>query len=138
MELTISEVDYAPGDLPEQTPLIVDLLRELPGDDRPDYWLGELRTPIRWLHENHERRITHLILAARWEGTRIEPGIKSLPVGIAYVTNQSLLNDPRLDFSKCSYVAIGISHDTSGDKPVEPPPGILAGTVGRFFRTGNQ
>jgi hypothetical protein len=138
MELTISDVDYAPEDLPEQTPFVVDLVREMPGDDRPDYWLGTLRTPIRWLHKNHERHITHLILAARWEGTRIEPGVKSLPVGIAYVTDQSLLNDSRLEFSKCAYVAIGISHDTSGERPVERPGEILAGTIGRFIRTGNQ
>ena len=84
MQLTISDVDYAPEDLSGQAPFVVDLIREMPGDDRPDYWLGALRTPIKWLHENHERRITHLILAARWEGTRIEPGVNSLPVGIAY------------------------------------------------------
>ena len=93
MELTITGVDFAPDDLYEQTPFVVDLLRELPGDDRPDYWLGELRTPIRWLQDDHEREITHLILAARWEGTRIEPGVKNLPVGIAYVTDQSVLNE---------------------------------------------
>lgn len=136
MELTISEVDYAPGDLYEQTPLVVDLLRELPGDDRPDYWLGELRTPVRWLQENHERQITHVVLAARWEGTRIEPGVENLPVGIAFVTDASLLDDARLDFSKCSYVAIGISHDTGSGKPAEAPDGILAGSIGRLFGKG--
>jgi len=46
MELTITGVDYAPEELDEQTPLVVKLLREMPGDDRPDYWLGELKTPI--------------------------------------------------------------------------------------------
>lgn len=138
MELTIADVDHAPEDLQEQTPLVVELLRELPGDDRPDYWLGRLHTPIRWLHDNQERRITHLVLAARWEGTRIEPGVESLPVGIAYVTDESLLNDSQLDFSKCSYVAIGISHDTGAGKPVERARGILAGTIGRFFGRGNQ
>jgi hypothetical protein len=138
MELTISGVDYAPHDLYEQTPFVVDLIRELPGDDRPDYWLAELRSPIRWLHENHDRRITHLILAARWEGTRIEPGVKGLPVGIAYVIDPSLLGDSRLDFAKCSYVAIGVSHDTGAGTPVERTAGVLAGTIGRFFGRGNQ
>jgi hypothetical protein len=138
MELTISDVDYAPEDLYEQTPLIVDLVREFPGDDRPDYWLGKLQTPVRWLHENDERRINYVVLAARWEGTRIEPRVESLPVGIAFVTDESLLNDSRLDFSKCSYVAIGISHDTSAGERAERPQGVLVGTIGRFFGTGNQ
>jgi hypothetical protein len=111
LQITISGVDYAPGDLYGQTPIIVDFVREIPGDDRPDYWLGVSRSPIRWLLDNHERLVTHVILAARWEGTRIEPGIKDLPVGIAYVTDQSLLDDERLTLSKCSFVAIGIAHD---------------------------
>jgi hypothetical protein len=109
MELTITSVDYAPDELYDQTPLIVTLLKEMPGDDRPDYWLGEVKTPISWIHDNHERKITHLILAARWEGTRIEPNVKDLPLGIAYVTDASLIDDLGLDFKKCSYVAIGLA-----------------------------
>jgi hypothetical protein len=138
MELTISSVDYAPEDLYEQTPFVVDMLRELPGKDRPDYWLAKARTPIRWLHQNHERSITHIIVTARWEGTRLTAGVQQIPVGIAYVTDESLLTDSRLDFSKCAYVAIGLAHDTSGGKPAEKPHQILGGTIGRFFGMGNQ
>lgn len=138
MTLTITSVDHAPGDLHEQTPLIVELLRELPGDDRPDYWLARPRSPLRWLHQNHQRQIAHLVLAARWEGLRIERGVRNLPVGIAYVTDESLLDDSRLDFSKCSYVAIGLCHDTTAGAPVERPRGILAGTVGRLFGKGRR
>lgn len=138
MELTIINVDYAPDELYKQTPIVVKLLREIPGDDRPDYWLGEAKRPIKWIQENHEKKITHLVLVARWEGTRIEPNAKDLPVGIAYVTDQSLLNDARLDFSKCSYVAIGISHETGGGEPIEKNENILAGTIGRFFGVGNK
>lgn len=138
MELTITSVDYAPEELDKQTPLVVHLLREMPGDDRPDYWLGEVETPIKWIHDNFEIEITHLILAARWEGTRIEPNVKDLPVGIAFVTDQSLLNDEKLDFKKCSYVAIGISYETGGGKPVKKNENILSGTIGRFFGMGNK
>lgn len=103
--MTISGVDYAPDDLYEQTPIEVNLLREIPGKDRPDYWLGELVKPLRWAEK--QQMITHLILAARWAGTRIDTSMKSLPVGIAYVTDQTLLEDSELDFKKCAYVAIG-------------------------------
>lgn len=88
MQLTITSVDYAPEDLYDQVPMMVDLIREIPGHDRPDYWLGALKTPIRWLVENQVREVTHLVVAARWEGTRIDVGVQSLPIGIAYVTDQ--------------------------------------------------
>jgi hypothetical protein len=104
----IESVDYAPAELYEQCPITVELIREIPGPDRSDYWLGEVRTPIEWIKENRE--ITHVILAARWEGTRIEAKATNLPVGIAYVTDETLLSDSKLTFDKCAYVAIGLSH----------------------------
>jgi hypothetical protein len=136
MQLTISSVDYAPEALYEQTPIVVDLVRQIPGDDRPDYWLGEVQRPIRYIKDNHERSITHLILAARWAGTQISPGAEQLPVGIAFVTDSSLLEDTKLDFKKCDYVAIGISSETSGGKSMRPLTSTLAGRIGRAFGLG--
>ena len=138
MQLTIVSVDYAPEELHEQTPIIIDLVREIPGTDRPDYWLGELDKPIKWIDENREREISHVILAARWEGTRIESGAKDLSVGIAYVVDESLINDATLDFAKCRYVAIGISHETSDGSPIIESKNISSGTIGKFFGTGSQ
>lgn len=135
MQLTITSVDYAPEDLYEQVPLVVDMIREIPGDDRPDYWLGSLRTPIRWLVDNHIREVTHLVLAARWQGTAIAVGAENLPVGIAYVTDQSVLDDKQLDLAKCVYVAIGISTETRGGAKPKPLKDILAGTITRAFGT---
>jgi len=103
--MTISSVDYAPDELHDQTPIVVNLVREMPGPDRPDYWLGELLAPIRWAEKGGD--VDYLILAARWEGTQIEPGMEQLPVGIAYVTDQTLLNDVQVDFDKCAYIAVG-------------------------------
>ena len=138
MELTITSVDYAPGELYEQIPLVVCLIKEMPDDDRPDYWLGEVEAPIKWFHENHEQKITHLILAARWEGTSIEPHAKDLLVGIAYVVDQSLLEDDRLNFRKCEYVAIGISHENGSGEPIKKNKNIPDGAIGRFFGVGTQ
>ena len=138
MELTITMVDYAPEELHEQLPLVATLIKEIPGDDRPDYWLGEVKTPIKWIHENHEKKITHLLLAARWVGTKIAPQAKDLAVGIAYVTDQSLLNDSKVDFNKTSYVAIGISHETEGGELIEKSENILSGIIGHSFGMGNK
>ena len=138
MELTIINVDYTPEELYSQTPIIVELIKKIPGDDRPDYWLGKVKNPIKWIQDNEERNITHLVLASRWEGTAIEPNVKDLPVGIAFVTDQSLLEDKRLDFKKCAYVAIGISYDTSGGKAVKKDDKILSGNIGKAFGRGNH
>jgi len=136
MELHVTSVDYAPEELHDQVPLVFELLREIPGSDRPDYWIGRCKKPIQWIDGNKE--ITHVVIAARWEGTRIEPHVENLPIGISYVTDDSVLTDEVLDFDKCSYVAIGISHETAGDPPPKKHEGILAGTIGRFFDKGNQ
>ena len=138
MQLTITTVDYAPEELYRQVPIVVDLLRQIPGDDRPDYWIGAVRTPISWLVDNRPRAVTHLVVAARWEGTSIGPGARELPIGIAYIVDQSLLDDDRLDLAKCSYVAIGLSSETSRGDTSRPRPlrQILAGTIARAFGTG--
>ncbi|MDE2347511.1 MAG: hypothetical protein KGL92_03315 [Gammaproteobacteria bacterium] len=138
MELTITSVDYAPPELSEQVPIVINLLRELPGTDRPDYWLGEVQKPIRWLQDNHEIFVTHVVVAARWVGTKIAPGAKNLPVGIAYVIDQTLLNDPTLDFAKSKYVAIGFSHETSSIRGPARTGGMLGGRIGRFFGLGGK
>lgn len=136
MQLTITTVDYAPEDLYEQVPFVVDLIRQVPGDDRPDYWVGALHVPIRWLVDNHVREVTHLVVAARWQGTEIAPGAENLPVGIAYVTDPSVLNDEHLDLAKCAYVAIGISTETGGGAKPTPLKEILSGRIARGFGTG--
>jgi hypothetical protein len=108
MRLTISDIDSAPPDLEAQAPFTVELLRELPGPDRPDYWLGRLRRPLKWNRDGETVEVTHLVLGARWQGTRIGRDRK-LPVGIAYVTDPTLLQDTHVVFDKCRYVAIGMA-----------------------------
>jgi len=138
MELKVTDVDYAPDELYDQVPLKFQLLKEIPGSDRTDYWIAKCLTPIRWIDDNCAKEITHVVVAARWEGTRIEPNVKNLPIGISYVTDESVLTDEFLDFNKCRYVAIGISHETAGGPPPKKHKGILAGTIGKFFGKGNQ
>jgi hypothetical protein len=52
MKITIDSVDYAPDDLYDQVPIVAWLTRQVPGDDRPDYWLCELVRPISWATPN--------------------------------------------------------------------------------------
>jgi hypothetical protein len=111
MKINVTSVDYAPPELEGQTPFHVELLRKIPGSDRPDYWLGVAAQPIRWLKEGREVQVTHIVVSARWQGTQIGPGMKQMPIGIAYVTDSSILDDSFLDFKKCAYVAIGVADE---------------------------
>ena len=110
MRIVIHSVDHAPEDLYGQTPIRARLVRTLEGTDRRgrNYWLAELETPISWTKDGAERAINHLVVAARWEGTSIQPGA-TLPVNIAYVTSDSLLASKVLDLAQTEYVAIGMA-----------------------------
>jgi hypothetical protein len=112
MKLRITDVDYAPEELYGQVPFEASLLREVPGKDRPDYWLAELAKPLQWKSkEGNEVTVTHIVLTARYVGARIAPGVGEITVGIAYITDISALADAQLDFSKCYYSAIGTARE---------------------------
>lgn len=115
MRIRITSVDNAPDELYEQTPFEAALLREVPGPDRPDYWLAELSRPLLWRRGAAETPVNYLVLAARWQGTKIGAGMRGLPVGIAYVVDESVLADAELDFAKCVYVAVGAADEITGD-----------------------
>ena len=116
MNIRIDSVDHAPDDLYRQTPLRGRLLRTIAKHDRSDrfrsasadYWLAELRTPLSWTRDGVTRTIRHLVLAARWERTSIQPGA-TLPVGIAYVVDEALLSSESFDLTQAEYVAIGMA-----------------------------
>lgn len=139
MELTVTSVDYAPRELDEQVPFKAKLLRLLPGPDRPDYWLGEVSPPLFWIKNNHRIEVGYVIVCARWQGTQIEPRVRDLPIGIAYVTDPSQLADESVHFEKCEYVAIGLAHEISEDEsPPTPTDKIQAGRIGKAFGRGNS
>ena len=106
--IRIASVDHAPDDLYAQLPLRGRLLRTIAGHGRPDCWLAELRTPLSWIREGWTRRIRHLVLWARWEGNAILPGA-TLPVGIAYVIDDSVLESASFEPAQAEYVAIGLA-----------------------------
>ena len=114
MRLTVTSVDYAPEDLYGQVPITIDLIRQIPGDDRPDYWLGTLARPIRWVVNDQTQEVTHVVVGARLEGRMIAAGLQGLPINIAYVTDQSVLDDAHLDFLKSAYKPVGTASETSG------------------------
>ena len=113
MRFTITSID-GPKELEDLAPLSTNLICKIAGPDRPDYWIAALESPINVVIDNFDREISHLILSSRLKGTNIAGGVTNLRLGIAYVTDSSLLEDMALDFGKCRYVATGMGSDTSG------------------------
>jgi hypothetical protein len=111
MKINVTSVDHAPSELEGRTPFHVELMRKIPGSDRPDYWLGVAAQPIRWLKEGREVQVTRIVVSAPWQGTQVGPGMKQMPIGIAYVTDSSILDDSFLDFKECAHVAIGVADE---------------------------
>jgi hypothetical protein len=134
MDLTIRSVKYAKGDKSDQIPLRVTLLRQLPGPDRPDYWIGQVKEPFEWTgKEDGQMTITHLVLASQWENTRVSEGVTRLPVGIAYVIDPSLLDDDELDIDKIRFVAHAVADDPDAENPVESLVSRMTGTIAGMF-----
>jgi hypothetical protein len=109
MKVLVRSIDTGPTDLEHQLPFQATLLREIAGRDRPDYWLAQLDAPLRWAQPERHYEITHIILATRAVDDRITADMRNTGVGIAYVIDMTLLQDEQIDFSKCSYVAIGFA-----------------------------
>lgn len=115
MDLALYGVAFGRGHKSDDVPLTITIVRRIPGPDRPDYWLGKLHQPLRWVSETAEEyEVTHLVVAGQWAEPELAPGVVRLPVGIAYVIDESLLDDEVLDVEKIRYVATGVADDPEG------------------------
>ena len=138
MDLRLRSVAFKTGDKSDDVPLKVTLLRQIPGPDRPDYWIGALEKPFQWISgsEPGAFNITHLILATQWEETSVRPGVTRLPVGIAFVVDPSLLDDRELDLDKIRYVALGIADDPDAKPSTGSWSSKVAGVITGAFGKG--
>ena len=139
MELNLRSVAFKTGDKSDQIPLRVTLLRQIPGPDRPDYWLGALQKPFQWISgsEPGAFEIKYLVLATQWQETSVRAGVTRLPVGIAYVVDPTLLEDRELDLDKIRYVADGVADDPDAPAPPESWPSKVAGVIAGMFGSGD-
>ncbi len=131
MHLCITSVDYAPESFEAAVPITIKLLRQLPGPDRPDYWLGELEVPFEYVADEKLLKAKYFIVSARWQGTQITPNAENLPINIAVLIDETQLYASQIDFAKSKFIAIGFVNEVKGRTE------ITAGTIGRFFGTGS-
>lgn len=105
MKLTVTAVDE-PHEIESRLPLTIDLIRQMPGSDRPDYWLGKPAAPIIWSHLGQRRQIDYVVLASRHEGRKIESGARGILAALCYVTDPEMADAAAVDFKLTPYVAI--------------------------------
>lgn len=129
--IRITRLDLGPQELVDQLPVTAQLLRMLPGPDRPDYALAVASTPVRftstvdalaaqgipvagidprWVRVEPDGTVRAtvfgLVLAPRVVGAALHPTMVDLPVALALVIDPTQMSDPAVDFAKCSYVAV--------------------------------
>ncbi|KRC61512.1 hypothetical protein ASE14_11695 [Agromyces sp. Root81] len=142
-KIVITSVDSAPADLVAQLPVHAELVRILPGSDRPDYSLAVAKKPIHFrttvvaleqagvdpssadpqmirVHEDGsvDLLVFGLVLCARIAGETIHLGMQDFPVNIAYIIDNTQLGDAAVDFSKSYFAAIGLISMDASDSPV--------------------
>lgn len=137
----LARFDLAAEELTWQLPVNGELYRLLPGPDRPDYSLMVLRRPLHFYPRQgfggfdmervapQERipdrkgrpmvRVHALVVCARFVGQQLEPGMADLPVHIAYVIDNSLARDERIDFAKIEFAGAGFLSEGHAER--RPP-----------------
>lgn len=132
-QITIDGIDLGPDDLAAQLPRRAELYRPIPGPDRPDYALAVVRDSpltfdttltalraggvdparadpdlIRYAADGEHVRlfVYGLVLAPRIVGDSIHLSMRGMPVALAYVVDNTVMRDERLDLAKCYYAAV--------------------------------
>lgn len=102
IKLRLIDCDVAPENMSKQLPVECIIERTIPGSDRPDYSIAVCKTPLYY----DGQAIKYLVLAPRFVGEHINKNTHEIVLGVAFVTDDSLIKDKVLSFEKCKYVAI--------------------------------
>ncbi|WP_018127417.1 hypothetical protein [Balneola vulgaris] len=107
--IEISNVEKGPKELMLQLPIQAEVVKQLPGKDRPDYFLAKLESPVLWVDKARgiNLEISYMVICSKFKGQKIDNGMKDLKIAIAYVIDDSIINDNLLSLKKLKYVAIG-------------------------------
>ncbi len=157
-KVAITRLEVAPPELEWQLPFNGELYKLLPGPDRPDYSVMVLERPLHFypgesfdlgrleadqkIEDRRGRpmvRVHALLLCARFVGQQLHPGMIDLPVNLAYVIDNSLARDEKVDFAKIEYAAVGfVSEGHREAAPAEPPPSSDPGQEGDSVDTTDE
>lgn len=107
--IEITSISEGPEELTYQLPINAKIIKQVPGKDRPDYFIAELEKSIVWVNKSNKENVevSHLILCTKKKSQQITKNMKDVIVAIAYVLHDSVLIESTLNFKKCKYIAVG-------------------------------
>ena len=105
LQFEIVSFDSASEELQNKLPILATIIDRKGSPDGGEYYLAELLKPI----ESKGRVISYLIVGGRMVGQGISPAMEHLGINIAYVTNNDLVSEEMMDFSKAEFTAIGFA-----------------------------
>lgn len=108
-DIEISDVSKGPKELSYQLPIEAKVLRQIPGKDRDDYYIVELKNSVVWVDEkkNINTEVNYLVVCTKKKSQVVENDMKDVVLAIAYVKDEAITKAPKLDFTKIAYVADG-------------------------------
>jgi hypothetical protein len=107
-KIEISEIEKGPKELELQLPIQAKALKLLPGKDRSDYVLVKLEHSVMWIDAAKDERneIEYLVLCSKFKGQSVDSSMKEMTVALAFVLDNSIIKDKKLDLKKCKYAAV--------------------------------
>jgi len=108
-DIEISEILKGPEELKLQLPIQAKVIQQIQGKDRPDYFIVELDESIIWIDKDKDinTEVNFIVIATKKKSQSVENSMKDVIIAIAYIKENSVLDDDELDFNKISYVADG-------------------------------
>jgi hypothetical protein len=108
-DIEISAISKGPEELSYQLPIEAKVIRQIPGKDRPDYFVVELDKSVVWVDEkkNINTEVNYIVVCTKKKSQSVANDMKDVLLAIAYVKDESITKDTKLDFTKIAYVADG-------------------------------
>lgn len=113
-------------------PMAIDVIRQLESDDGSEWWLGRIQNEISYVKDGHELTIKYVIVAPGWIGMTFNGDFDGYRVNLAYVIDESLLEDSKIDFTKTDYVAFGSGRLVRNHETQDQKMGFWSKIWGRF------
>jgi hypothetical protein len=120
IRLIVTALDEGPDDLFAQLPVDIELVRQIPADERPDCWLARCMKPVRWSADGVPVEVNWWLIGTRAVGQKLSASIDGVGINISYVTDETIISDGYVSWKKCRFVAIGLATSSmveAGQRP---------------------
>lgn len=113
-DIEISSISKGPEELTYQLPINATVQKQIPAKNRSDYFIAELENSVFWVDKKKgiNTEINYVVICTKKKGQAIAKDMKDVIIAIAYVLDESVNTDTRLELNKIKYVADGTASAT--------------------------